>query len=121
MCYSAMVEQSRSKLERIFEAKSDERAFEAFRGVQALEQSMSPQEMRSVLGLARAPKVSQFRWAPVQPDAPAVQLSEGDPEHVQRVQLPDRHSTKPAGMEALVWTDTRALPLHPVLRMSGRR
>lgn len=69
MCYSAMVEQSRSKLERIFEAKSDERAFDAFRGVQALEQSMSPQEVRSVLGLARAPKVSQFRWAPDQPDA----------------------------------------------------
>lgn len=69
MCYSAMVEQSRSKLERIFEAKSDERAFDAFRRVQALEQGMSPQEVKSILGLARAPKVSQFRWAPDQPDA----------------------------------------------------
>ncbi len=100
MCYSAMVEQSRSKLERIFEAKSDEQVFDAFRGVQALEQSMSPQEVRSVLGLARAPKVSQFRWAPDQPDA-RVYPGYFAPVIIWREQgrtlVPMRYRVRPAG------------------------
>lgn len=101
MCYSAMVEQSKSKLERIFEAKSDQLALEGFQGIQALEQELSPQEVRSALGLARAPKVSQFRWAPDQPGsrvypgyfAPVIVWQE----QKGRTLVPMRYRIRPAG------------------------
>lgn len=101
MCYSAMVEQSKNKLERIFEAKSDQLAFEGFQRIQALEQELSPQEVRSTLGLARAPKVSQFRWAPDQPDsrvypgyfAPVIVWQE----QKGRTLVPMRYRIRPAG------------------------
>lgn len=100
MCYSTMVERDRRRIEREFSATTSAAAMEAFREIQASERWMSKEEIKNTLGLARAPRASQFRWAPddesgrVYPGyfAPVMIM-----QHGKRTIVPMRYALRPAG------------------------
>lgn len=100
MCYSTMVERDVRKMARRFNAKLDTTALDEFRATQALVQSMPPEEQKAVLGLARTPTASPFRWAPDEPSgrlypghfAPVIVTKDG-----QRTAVPMRYRVRPKG------------------------
>lgn len=100
MCYSTMVERDKRRIEREFAAVTSAAAMAAFREIQASERWMSKEEIKTTLGLARAPRASQFRWAlddessRVYPGyfAPVIVM-----QHGQRTIVPMRYALRPAG------------------------
>lgn len=100
MCFSTMVERDRKRIERDFSAATDAAAMALFRENQATEQWMAKEDVKTTLGLSRAPRASQFKWAPDAEDgrvfpgyfAPAIIMKAG-----KRVIVPMRYSLRPTG------------------------
>ena len=61
MCFSVQIDIETFKASSRLGARRDEKAFSNFSSIQALENNLSPEELKAALGLKRKPKSQVFK------------------------------------------------------------